>query len=208
MRQSVAVRDKLADDFPATPGYRSELGGVLNNVAIMQLRQGKLAEAHRSLEQAILHQQAARKITPEHLIYRQNLRNHYWNLADVLVLQGEHAEAVRAAAELAGVFPDRGEDHVYAAWFVARCLPLAEKDARLSKDERNALMQAYADQSMRYLRDGVTKGNVNTAYIESEPPFEPLRSRSDYKELLAKLKGGAKPAPQYRPALPRCGQPG
>jgi tetratricopeptide (TPR) repeat protein/predicted Ser/Thr protein kinase len=65
MRQSQTVRQRLADDFPATPSHRSELGGVLNNLAIIQLRQGKLAEARRSVEEAIAHQQAARKMDAE-----------------------------------------------------------------------------------------------------------------------------------------------
>jgi tetratricopeptide (TPR) repeat protein len=196
MRQSQAVRQRLADDFPATPFHRSELGGVLNNLAIIQLRQGKLAEARRSAEEAIAHQQAARKMDPEAPQYRQYLYNHYWNLADILVNQGEHAEAVRAAAKLAGVVPDSGANHVVAAWFVARCMPLAEKDAGQPADKRRELVRGYTELAMRYLRDGAAKGGVNVAFIRGEPPFRPLRAREDYKALLADLEAKAKPAPK------------
>jgi tetratricopeptide (TPR) repeat protein len=196
MRQSQTVRQRLADDFPATPFHRSELGSVLNNLAIIQLRQGKLAEARRSVEEAIAHQQAARKMDPEATLYRQFLYNHYWNLTDILVNQGEHAEAVRAAAKLADVFPESGANHVVAAWFVARCMPLAEKDAGLPADKRRELVRAYAELAMRYLRDGAAKGGVNVAFIKGEPPFRPLQAREDYKALLADLEARPKQKPK------------
>jgi tetratricopeptide (TPR) repeat protein/predicted Ser/Thr protein kinase len=196
IRQSQAVRQRLADDFPATPGYRTELGGVLNNLAMIQKDQGKLAEARRSMEEAITHQQAALKIYPEDRPSRQYLYSHHYNLADILVDQGEHAEAVRAAAKLADVFPDRGEYQSHAAWFVARCMPLADKDAGLPGEKRKELVQAYADQAMRYLRDGIAKGGVDAVFVRRHPGFEPLRARADYKDLVAGLAAKAKPAPK------------
>jgi tetratricopeptide (TPR) repeat protein len=196
MRESKNIRERLVDDFPAIPDYRSELGGVLNNLAIIQLLQGKLAEARRSVEDAIAHQQAARKMNPEAPLYRQYLRNHYWNRADILVLQGEHGEAVRAAAELSAVFPDSGGDHFDAAGFLARCMPLAEKDATLPEEKRKELVQTYADQAMQYLRDGAAKGPMDAANIQRRPAFEPLRSRADYKALMAELEAKPKPAPR------------
>jgi tetratricopeptide (TPR) repeat protein len=196
LRESKRVRELLADNFSATPDYRHQLGGVLNNLAIVQKYQGNLAEARRSVEQAVTHQQAARKMDPNAPLYQQYLYNHYWNLADILVLQGEHGEAVRAAAELAGVFPRSGEKHVIAAWFVARCLPLAERDATLSEGKRKEVVQTYADQAMRYLRDGAAKGPVNVEAIQDWPAFEPLRPRADYKKLLAELQARGKPAPR------------
>jgi hypothetical protein len=112
------------------------------------------------------------------------------------VIQGDHAETVRAAAMLADVVPDSGANHVVAAWFVARCMPLAEKDAGLPADRRRELVRAYAELAMRYLRDGAAKGGVNVGFIKGEPPFEPLRARGDYKALLADLEARAKPAPK------------
>jgi tetratricopeptide (TPR) repeat protein/predicted Ser/Thr protein kinase len=196
IRQSRAVRERLADDFPAVPDYRCELGGVLNNLAIIQKYQGKLADARRSVEEAITHQQAARKMNAEAPRYRQYVYNHYWNLADILVIQGEHAEAVRATAELSRIFPDRGGNLVHAAWFVARCMPLAERDAGLPEAQRKALVQTYADQAMRYLWEAIGKEGVDTAYVKTEPALEPLRKRSDFARLLAELEGRAKPAPR------------
>jgi tetratricopeptide (TPR) repeat protein len=196
MRQSQGVRERLADDFPSTPDYRCELGGVLNNLAILQKYRGNLAGARRSVEEAITHQQAARKMDPEAPKYRQYLYNHYWNLADILVTQGEHAEAVRATAELARVFPNRGEYQTRAAWFMARCMPLAEKDAGLPGAKRKELVQTYADQAMRYLRDGVARGVDDADWVKGDPGFEPLRARTDYKALVADLEARAKQKPK------------
>jgi serine/threonine protein kinase/Flp pilus assembly protein TadD len=189
IRESAAVRQRLADEFPAIPRYQSELGGALNNLAIIQKRQGKLAEARRSVEQAITRQQAARKMSPENPVYRQYLYNHYWNLADFLVLLGEHAAARTAAAELSAVFPERGQEQITAAWFVARCLPLAEKDAALPAEKRRELVQRYGDQAMRYLREGVAKkGLDSTGFYTMKEGFDFLRSRADYQELLPALE--------------------
>jgi len=79
---------------------------------------------------------------------------------------------------------------------VARCIPLVEKDAGLPGEKRRELAQAYADQAMRYLRDGVAKGGVDAAFIGVDPGFEPLRARADYKDLVAGLEAKTKPAPK------------
>jgi tetratricopeptide (TPR) repeat protein/tRNA A-37 threonylcarbamoyl transferase component Bud32 len=196
IRQSRAVRQRLADEFPDEPDYRCEVGGALNDLAIVQKYQSRLAEARRSAEEAITCQQAALKIRREHRLARQFLYNHYYNLADILVQQGEHAEAVRVAAESVRVFPDRGQNQAYAAWFVARCMPLAENDAGLPGEKRKELVQVYADQAMRYLRDGVAKGGVDAGFVMGNLEFEPLRARADYKALLAELEARPKPAPK------------
>jgi hypothetical protein len=105
-REAVAIRKKLVDDFPNVPDFRSELGASLNNLAMVRKDRGDLAEARQFLEQAVGHQQAARKTNPGNATYRQFLRNHYWELTEVLVRMKEHAEAAKAAAELPGVFPN------------------------------------------------------------------------------------------------------
>jgi tetratricopeptide (TPR) repeat protein len=196
IRQSQAVRQQLADEFRNDADFQCDLGGVLNNLAMIQMDQGKLAEARRNVEEAIIRQQAALRMRPGYGTARQYRYNHYWILADILVRQGEHAEAVRAAAKVAGVFPESGKNQTSAAWFVARCIPLAEKDASMPEEKRKALVQAYADQAMRYLRDGIAKGGVDADFVLRHPGFEPLRARADYKDLVAGLEAQAKPAPK------------
>jgi tetratricopeptide (TPR) repeat protein len=196
IRQSRDVRQRLADDFADDPDYQCEFGGALNDLAIVQKYQGRLAEARRSAEDAITRQQTALRIRREHRLARQYLYYHYYNLADILVAQGEHAEAVRVAARLAGVFPERGENQTTAAWLVARSIPLADNDAALPLEKRKHLAQVYADQAMRYLRDGIAKGGVDAVFILRNPGFEPLRTRADFKDAVAGLEARAKPTPK------------
>jgi tetratricopeptide (TPR) repeat protein/predicted Ser/Thr protein kinase len=195
LEQAVALCERLAAEFPGVAEHLCDLGGVLNNLAEIQQRRGQLADARHSAEEAITRQQAALKLSPRSRRSRLFLGNHYGTLADVLVREGDHAGAVEAAAKKMAAFSETAENCFNAASLVARCMPLAEKDAGLPEEKRKALVQAYADQAMRYLRDGVAKGNGDLTFLRADPGFEPLRARADYKEVLAELEAKAKAAP-------------
>jgi tetratricopeptide (TPR) repeat protein len=156
-----AVVERLAADHPAMPAHPSRLGAVLNDLAIVQLMQNKLADARGSIEQAITHQTTATRMNPKNPDYRQYLRNHYWNLADILLEQGDHAAAARAAARLPRFFPDRSQDYSDAAWFHGDCAERAQKDARLPEAARRAVVQQYADRTREFLKEAADRAQGN-----------------------------------------------
>src|SRR5205823_231315 len=101
---------------------------------------------------------------------------------------GEHAGAAQAARHLPQLFPESGRKSREAAGLVARCIPLAEKDAQLSETERQATAQTYAGQALRLLQEAVQKGYKDAASLRNDPHFAPLRSNADYQRLLADLE--------------------
>jgi serine/threonine protein kinase/tetratricopeptide (TPR) repeat protein len=160
-RETVARCQKLVDDFPDVPDYRNMLGGTLHNVATMCRQHGAFAEARALLEQAIGHQREGLKANPHSARYRPYLRNHFQVLAATLLQLGKHAEAAEAAAELPKVFPESWEEYDRAARFLAKCVPLADKDINLSEAQRKALAQAYADRARELLREAAKRSTNN-----------------------------------------------
>jgi serine/threonine protein kinase/Tfp pilus assembly protein PilF len=155
--EAVAGLQKLAAEIPAVPEYQSDLGGRINNLAMLRMDQGKLAEARKLLEQAIVHQQAALKVFPAHPTYRQFLRNHYMHLAETLVRLKEHTEAAKAVHARIGLQPAGWWEFHQAAAVLIRCAIVAEKDAQLSRRDRQAAAQAYAGQAKELLTEAIER---------------------------------------------------
>jgi hypothetical protein len=73
---------------------RSSLGGVLNNLALVYERQGRLDEAAAALQAAIVHQQFALEQAPRSDRYREFLRQHRENLSRVIRGRAQDDNAV------------------------------------------------------------------------------------------------------------------
>jgi serine/threonine protein kinase/tetratricopeptide (TPR) repeat protein len=190
-RQAVVLSERLVQAFPKAPGAHSSLGGALNNLALVLMRdRDQLTEVRQLLERAISHQQLALQLRPQQPVYRQYLRNHYLNLAESLVQLGVHAEAARIAAELYRLYPERWPEYYQAAAFLARCVPLAETDAQKPAEQRAALAQSYGDQAVAALRQAVKKGFTDAGRLKKDPAFAPLQSRADFQQLLSDLEAG------------------
>ncbi len=181
LRESVALREKLAREFPRVADYRSDLGAALHNLAMAC--GARPAEARELAKQAIMHQRAALAVNPRHDVYKQFLRNHHWLLSEAHLALGDHAEAAAALREMVAVFPKSWEDSLRAAVRLARCVALAEKDARLNDDQRRRLREDYAAQAVAQLRQAVRNGYPNPAGLAKDPQLAPLRGRADFKAL-------------------------
>jgi serine/threonine-protein kinase len=190
-REAVKLQAQLAQDFPAVPAYRNDLAVTMVNMAMLLRQSKKLEPARRLLEEALPHHQAALQADPGNVGYRQYFRANRRILAEILVDLGEHAAATATLGELppAAVTP-AGE--VYkAACIFARCVPLAERDSRLSEDQRKKRAQAYADRALATLRQAVQNGYRDTAHIKKDPDLDPLRSHPEFQKLLQEME--AKP---------------
>jgi tetratricopeptide (TPR) repeat protein len=76
--------EPLCDEHPEQVVNRSSLGGVLNNLALVYERQGRLDEAAAALQAAIVHQQFAHEKAPRSERYQEFLRQHRENLSRVM----------------------------------------------------------------------------------------------------------------------------
>jgi serine/threonine-protein kinase len=149
-------------------------------------------EARDSLKQALAHQGTALAANPQNPLYRQYLRNDYAVLATVLLRLGDHAAAAAAAEELPRLFTDVPVEHVRAAEFLARCVPVAERDGGLPEARRQEVARGYARRAVELLRAAAARGFKEVGRLKELPVYEPLRGRDDFKKLLQELEEGTK----------------
>ena len=71
---------------------------------------------------------------------------------------------------------------------------MAAKDAQLDDGKRNELTQFYADRSLALLQQAVARGFKDVRRLKSNPDFQPLHGREDFKKLIADLEAKSKEA--------------
>jgi tetratricopeptide (TPR) repeat protein len=180
---------ELGEHDQQTAEYQADLGRCVGNLGWLRSQQGDPRAARPYLEEAIDRLGKARAMSPGRLDYREDLREQYQTLAEILVVVGDTAAAVEAAAALADIFPERALGHYYAACFIARCVPLAER-----KGESGAAAR-YADQAETFLRQALDKGLTGGERLaKAQEPFGPLAQRTDWADLLKKLEARPRPA--------------
>jgi tetratricopeptide (TPR) repeat protein len=150
-RQALAIRQRLVANFPDNADHQSNVGATLNNLAQLLGRQAKCVEARALSEQAIRHQQAALKINAKHPTYRRFLRNHYTVLTEALLGLGEHTRAAEAAEQVPRFSSTAWQDYSISSKILQHCIALAQKDGKLSVDERQRLTNHYAVRSKKLL---------------------------------------------------------
>jgi serine/threonine-protein kinase len=191
-RDARDIYEPLVAEFPTTSEYPCELAAVLDGLAELAHGRKEYAAARRLLEQARPHAQAALDANPQSPRYREVLRGNRQQLAAALLELGEHAAAAEVAVELARISGDPANDDYTAASFFCRCVVLAEKDTKLPQVRRQELAKSYGDQAMAALKQAVAKGYKDTANLHKDKELDPLRSRTDFKDLLAGLGPKAK----------------
>jgi serine/threonine protein kinase len=105
----------------------------------------------------------------------------YWltcrELAATLVELGDHVRGAQIAAELAGI---PGTNPVAAARFTAQCLVLAQRDPRLTADQRQQRVTHDTNQGLNLLRL-TRKHGYPDAKLMGDPRLAPLRATSEFQ---------------------------
>jgi serine/threonine-protein kinase len=187
-REALAITQGLAAAFPWVSDYQNDTAAGLVNLGVLLLSQGQLAPACQCFQQALPHHQAALRAAPLHPSYRRFYRNNRWALGETLLRLGRHSEAAAAADELAQAAVFGGTDVYQAACYLARCVPLAEKDDKLPEARRTELALNYADRALAALRHAIASGYRDAAQLKAAPELEPLRKRDEFRKLVSELE--------------------
>jgi tetratricopeptide (TPR) repeat protein len=185
-KEAQTIFEKLARNAPRNADYHGLLGMTLGNLGWLRTAQNRWPEAQVLIEQSIKELKVALARNEQHPDYRRELRGQYQNLAWTLLQRGNHAGAARAATEMAGLFPDQAQNTYYAACFIARCVPLVQKDAQLPEAKRKQLAGDYVKQAAGFLR----KTTANPP-----PKLDPIKDEKDvfadpkFQPLLAVMRG-------------------
>jgi tetratricopeptide (TPR) repeat protein len=168
--------------------YQGDLGMVLGNLGLAHHALGHKAEARAHLEKSVERLEKVVASGGKQVSFREALQDSYQNLAEVLVVSGDHAAAATAARKLSAR-SQSAIHHYYSACFLARCVPLAENDQKLSAAERDELASKYADQAVAALAEAIDKGfdDVKRMRADRDTIFKSIASRPDYQRLLQRF---------------------
>jgi tetratricopeptide (TPR) repeat protein len=187
-RMALKVEQKLQQDYPEVPDYKSKLSMVLNNIGDLLRDRSQLSAAREHFLQAVGYQKQALAANPGNPFYRQSLSYEYWNVADIIVRLSNHEEAVQAVQAMIDVYPDRGDERLWAAQFLAQCVPLAAKDASLAPRKRQEKSHAYTEQALRQLRLALDRGAKTDPPVKDDPALAAIRSYPEFQKLLAEFE--------------------
>jgi serine/threonine-protein kinase len=188
---AMAMCKQLIADFPKVPDHRNDLGATLVGLAILANSRRDFTQARRLLEEAQPHQQEALKANPRQPDYRRFFGDRLAVLVQCHAGLGDQASAVQTANQLCDLGWDPPADAYRAARALAQCVPVVEKDERANDELRSRQVQHYGDHALAALRDAVAKGYKDLAKLNEDEAFDPLRSRDDFRNLVADLEAKA-----------------
>jgi serine/threonine protein kinase len=194
---ALAIYKQLAAEFPKVPDYQNDVAGTLWNLANAAGNRRDFAAARKLLVEAIPYHQAALQANPQHTDYRHYYRSNLVELTHSCAGQGDRPAALAAATKRRDLGWDSANDAYEAAWTLAQCIAIVEKDDRLDAPKRRAEMQFYADQAMAMLLGAVAKGYKDIEHMKKNKDLDLLREREDFKKLVAELE--AKQATTKKP---------
>jgi tetratricopeptide (TPR) repeat protein len=213
-QEALTVLTQLVKDYPAVPGYSVELGGTCCNLGMVEKAAGTLQGAQRWYDKAIATLEAVRARDPRDATARRFLRNTHWGRADLynrlgrfpeavkdweralalspsaeqptlrilravsLVRAGDRARATQAAEEWA-VAKDVNAGPLYAAASIYALATAAQGPPEVA--------ERYAVRAVELLRRAYDNGYKGKPGIKDDKNLDALRSRDDFRRLLAEL---------------------
>jgi serine/threonine-protein kinase len=177
----------LVDKDPKQVDFQDRLAQTLSDIATAALRQGNKALAAQKYRAALaLREERARKSGD--LAVKKDL------MAS-LARCGEHCRAAEIAETVWKTAPeDRGTLYDVACCFALCAGALApDKDGARRSAEECRLREHYADRAVQALRAAVAHGHRDVVWTETEPDFDAIHDRPDFKAALAELARAAAP---------------
>lgn len=166
----------------------SELGVTLDDLALALAELGRSDEALKLHQQAIESQKSPLEKAPDYIDHRQRLSRHYEHLAELQRALVRPAEAAATTREQLKLWPDDADAHFRAGRELALCSLLVGKDKTQLMAVELAERDRLQSEAVTALGAAVKLGYADLVQLGSDASFDPLRSRDDFKRLLADLK--------------------
>jgi serine/threonine protein kinase/Flp pilus assembly protein TadD len=125
-RQILELSERLPPARLQSPDQLNLTAGVKCNLGTIAVDRGRLAEAEPLFRHAITTQEKVVALKPGVKAYTHDLYKIRWNLIDLFIRQGKHAEASAEAKQLAEQFPNQLETHYDVADLLLRCAELTD----------------------------------------------------------------------------------
>jgi serine/threonine protein kinase/tetratricopeptide (TPR) repeat protein len=189
---ALPIREQLAGESRKVPDYQNELAGTLGKLAVLHNQRREFADALALLERARPRHLAALKAGPTDSRYRLCYRNNLQALATSHLGLGDHTRLATTAEDLARLDYEPATDNYLAARMLCSCATLTVKDAQLSETGQADLARRYADRALTLLKQAVAHGFKDAENMKTAGDLEPLRTREEFRKLLADLEGKTK----------------
>jgi eukaryotic-like serine/threonine-protein kinase len=191
LRKAIPIYQKLADDNPKVPDYRSSLALGHTNLAIVLRRLGRNTEARDHSDRAIGLGEALLKGVAATAINRSRLARSYRRRSptrrDLGDPSGAAADARRALELYDGLPSPSGRD-----WFESACCHAALAGLAGSGVPA-AVVPSEADTAMSLLHKAVSADPRAADTIRNDDALEVLRDRLDFRVFMMDLAMPAKP---------------
>jgi tetratricopeptide (TPR) repeat protein len=196
--EALAVREKLAKEFPAVAAYQRVMAGSLHNIAgIIMGQSGKQKEAVALLEQAIHYQGLARERDPRDVASQTNMHHHQNGLAYLLSTMNrldealEHFRQAQAIAEkLTKEFPSEPQNR---EWLYA------------DLNEQGNILHGLGrlDEAERQLREALHLAEVLKTLFPKVAAYQKIvaGARHNWAQLLERTGKRAKALELFEQAL-------
>jgi serine/threonine-protein kinase len=179
----------LANAHPQEPVYRDELAAICTELGDRYDKAGKAKEALASFDQAL-------SIHGQRLTASPAMPSVPGNVADKLRRRGialhrcgRPADAVRDIRQSIDVLRGLKSPTPVDIYDIACCLSLIHGIALESGSGLTAADgRAAAEEAMTVLRQAVTAGYREVAWMKSDPDLAPIRSRPDFQTLMADME--------------------
>jgi serine/threonine-protein kinase len=182
-RRGIAELERLVKEQALVPHFRRDLANTLRALGETLAELDRQEEAVKSFERSLELWSKLYEAHPKVTDYRigKTIVS-----VEVLLRQGKHEQASKAADELAGIPPDYATNLYNAACLLARCVSVVAKDKNLPQEKCQELMKGYGDRAMARLTESMAKGFSSMELLRTDPDLRPLRDREDFKRLLKK----------------------
>jgi serine/threonine protein kinase/tetratricopeptide (TPR) repeat protein len=192
-RESIDIRERMIREHPTVIFYQGELATNYSNLGIVYLDTGRYPEADKWFQKALTLRERLAREHPTVTVYRSELANLY------IVLAVGYARSDRpdkSEALLEAISKD-SLNHMGLYNLACACAILAvAQEKKLEKQARSAERQergeVYAARALGVLREAVAKGFLNVQLMRTDHDLDGLRSRKDFKKLLAEMEQRAK----------------
>jgi hypothetical protein len=137
--------------------YQSRVGATLSNLAALASYRKDFQRCRELSEEALSIQKRALKLEPVYEHAKDFLGTHYKLLSRALTGLGDHAALAATAEERVQMLPEEPRGHCASAVSLADCLPLLQKDDRLTTQEREELTARYAQRAQTLLTEAAER---------------------------------------------------
>jgi serine/threonine-protein kinase len=192
-QQAREVLGQMLRGHPETADDQYELGKTWGCTGQALEQAGRRDEALAAYRQAVASLRKAYAGAPQLVEYRRTLSHNCGDLARLARDLGHADEADAAARERLQLWPGQpGVLYEFAqalAVQITTVEKVAKKDNELSPEDV-AQQRLYAEEALESLRAAVALGFRDVKQLRGDPKLEPLRSRDDFKKMVADLQAG------------------